>query len=347
MEYIHGGDSCRYQNVIDFSANINPLGIQLSVKKAVQESIESLTSYPDPYCCKLREALEQFYNIPKDYVICGNGASDLIYRAVFALKPQRAVLISPCFSEYEQALQMTDTDIDYYNVKKKDFLLKEDFLAMLTKEIDIVVLCNPNNPTGTLIEPDLMVQILEKCRQEHIFLLMDECFLEFCKEEKKYSLLPLCKTEKNIFVLRAFTKIYAIPSVRLGYGICSDKKLIEKMYLAGADWNVSGVAQMAGIAALKETEYISQSIKYIQKEREYIYQKLNQLNITFYPSEANYILIKSEINLKEKLLKEHILIRDCSNYKNLERGYYRIAVKKHEENELLISKLEKIMQKYG
>lgn len=348
MENIHGGDIYGIEDFIDFSANINPLGTPQSVKDAVFNELNNIMNYPDIYCRKLRNKLEKNYNINKDYIICGNGASDLIYRFVYALRPKKALVVAPSFAEYEQALKSTEqVDIVYYKLNHKDFCVHKEIIDYITEDLDVLFLCNPNNPTGICIPEPLLGDILEKCEEKNVFVLLDECFLDFLYNEREISYLEKVNKYSRLFILRAFTKMYAVAGLRLGFGVSSNRWLIEKMYTSGASWNVSSVAQAAGLAALDEVDIVEKTRQYIKQEKEFLYKGLSSLGISFINGEANYIFFKACCDLKYRLLQKGILIRDCSNYKNLEKGYFRIAVKTREENEKLLSAMKQVLQGYS
>ena len=342
MKTIHGGDIYHYENILDFSANINPLGTPEKVIEAVKHSLNDIVHYPDITCEALRTKIAEEEQVEKETVICGNGAADLIYRLVFAKKPKRALVLAPGFAEYEQALKAYGTTVIHYYLNHKDFRLDETFLEALTEDLDMLCICSPNNPTGAVIEPELLQRISSACKEKEIFLLMDECFNDFLEEPEKYTLLETAKKEKHIFILKAFTKMYGMAGIRLGYGICTDRILLEKMYEAGPPWNVSVLAQKAGIAALEERDYPKITREYIKKEKEKLYEKLDKLGIQYWKTEANYIFFKEKKGLKELFLEKGILIRDCSNYEGLEEGYYRIAVKSEKDNETLMEAWEEI-----
>lgn len=342
METVHGGDIYRNAGCVDFSANINPLGTPDAVKKAMQDSLEQVHHYPDIYCETLRETLAVFHGVQTGQVICGNGAVDVMFRFVFAAKPKQAVLLAPCFAEYEQALDLMGAKVWHYHLNPETFCLDEGFLDTLTENIDVVFLCNPNNPTGKTISHTLLSQIADRCRQCKIRLFMDECFLDFLPDEEKRSLVKRASKEPHIFILRAFTKMYAVPGIRLGYGICADKRLLAAMETAGPPWNVSVPAQAAGVAALEQKMFVEKTKCFVQEERIFLSEQLARLHIKFWESSANYIFFYDSRDLKQKLLEQGILIRDCSNYVGLSKGYYRIAVKDRESNEKLIAALEKV-----
>ena len=339
---VHGGDVYRHPQAIDFSANMNPLGVPPKVIEAAIESLSRINNYPDVFKSKLREALALYEGIASENIICGNGAAELIFALALALKPQKALLPVPTFAEYEQALQAVDCDIEYYQMVK-NFALDEDILMHIDKGCDILFLCNPNNPTGLVIDHDLMMKIVEKCQKCQTFLVVDECFQDFVETDKVQSLKKELSKYPQVFLLKAFTKRYAMPGIRLGYGLCKDLDVLKKMTLVMQPWNISIPAEAAGIAALKEQEYVEEAQKLVKEEREYLMDKLYSLPLKVYQSQANYIFFEGPDNLHEQCLQQNILIRDCSNYRGLLKGYYRIAVRNHEENEKLIAVLNKIL----
>jgi threonine-phosphate decarboxylase len=305
--------------------------------------------YPDTNCQALRQAISEVELITADHIICGNGAAELIFSLVFCLKPKKALLITPSFYEYENALSAVDCEIEYYELKEANrFELNEDFLSHLNAYIDIIFICNPNNPTGALIPVDIMEKILEKCERHHILLVVDECFMDFVKNTKNYSIKHRCVTSENLFLLKAFTKLYAMPGLRLGYGLCCNEKLLERMKQITQPWNISIPAQLAGIAALKEEEYVRKSLDILEKERYFWKGELIKLGVKVYASEANYIFFsildkKAKDKLYQECLNRGFLLRDCSNYKGLGQGYYRIAVKTREENRKLLAVLQEVL----
>jgi len=340
-EYKHGGDIYSNQVRLDFSANINPLGIPEGVQEAAQKAVADCIHYPDPYCRELTAAIAKKERVPESFILCGNGAADLIYRFVVAMKPQRAVILAPGFSEYEDALRAMDCEVQYHFLQEElRFRLTEEFLSELTEDIDVVFLCNPNNPTGQLIDQGLLKRILARCKEQKIFIFLDECFLDFVKEGDKHSLKKELQTNDTILILRAFTKMYAMAGLRLGYCICNNRKVLDSMVKCSQSWAISIPAQAAGLAALREKAYVKKTIEMIEEERNYLIEELYRLEIHFFPPTANYIFLKSEKDLYALLIERGILIRSCHNYPGLGYGYYRIAVKSHEDNSELIKALE-------
>lgn len=344
-KHVHGGDVYHYKNCVDFSANCNPLGTPESIKEAVIKSLDHVNDYPLVGCGPLKEAIAAYEGTDASDVICGNGAAELIFSLCRAGKPEHALVTGPAFAEYEQALDSVDCRVEHYWLEEEDgFLVREDFLSALHRELDIVFLCNPNNPTGRLIPREFLLEILECCRKLDIFLVVDECFLDFVKEPQDHTLKAYLKEYKNLFLLKAFTKRYAMAGIRLGYGLCGNQMLLEQMEGVTQPWNVSSLAQAAGLAALKETAYVETGRQLIFDESRYLKQEMEALGLKVFPSEANYIFFKGPEDLFLLCAEKGVLIRDCSNYPGLCKGYYRIAVKKHEDNRRLIQILGKILK---
>ncbi|QBE98689.1 pyridoxal phosphate-dependent aminotransferase [Blautia producta] len=341
--HAHGGDVYRHQNVTDFSANCNPFGTPESVKQAVARAMEQVCHYPDVKCERLREAISHYEGVPAEQIICGNGAADLIFALVLALKPKKALLPAPTFAEYEQALATVDCEMKRYVLKEDTgFFVGRDFLECITEELDIVFLCNPNNPTGVLMEQDFLEEVLFRCQKCGCILMLDECFVDFVEYPKEHTMKPFLEQNPGLFLLKAFTKRYAMAGVRLGYALCGNGPLLEKMQLVTQPWNVSVLAQEAGIAALSEKEYVERSMEAIHRERTRLLKSMGHLRYQTFASSANYIFFKGPENLYEQCLERGILIRDCSNYYGLSKGYYRIAVRLREENNRLLQVLEEI-----
>lgn len=339
---MHGGDIYSRKIRYDFSANLNPLGMPESVKKAVIESVKNCESYPDHFCRKLCRAIAEYEDFPAEKIVCGNGAADLVYRLVSALKPKKAVIAVPTFSEYEKALTENNTEIiKHYLSEENEFAADISILDYLENEIDMLFMCSPNNPTGKIIEENLLEAIAEKCRRNDIIFVCDECFLPFAVDSVSKSVRRFIN--ENIVILKAFTKIFSMAGLRLGYALFGNAELADILRNTGQFWSVSVPAQTAGIAALNEYDYIEKTVKLINTEREFLISELKNFGFKVYDSEANFILFRCEIPLDEMLLKEKIAIRNCNNYDGLGDGFFRIAVRNRNENEILISAVRRCM----
>lgn len=346
--YVHGGDVYRHPGVLDFSANINPLGTPPGVIRAARDSMERIRCYPDASQEALRRQLAKVLELREDWLIFGNGAAELIFALAGAVKPRQALVFAPSFAEYEQALAAVDCRIHRFFLKEEEgfvpgqALLEE--IRRLADSLDLVFLCNPNNPTGVLTDPGLLHEIADFCQDAGILLAVDECFLDFVRDPEKQTLKDLLGDHENLFLLRAFTKTYAMAGLRLGYGLCSNQELLLQMEMRLQPWNVSIPAQEAGIAALEETEYVERARRLVFEESGYLREQLEQLGYRVFASQANYLFFRGEEWLGEALLKEQIMIRDCSNYPGLSGGFWRIAVKTHEENQRLLQAVRKVRE---
>ncbi len=354
---IHGGDIysakeklSKMKNppvILDFSANINPFGLPEGVKQAIRVSVDSFDVYPDPRCREFVSRLSKHEGVSAEWIQCGNGAADLIYRAVYAVRPKKAMVLAPTFAEYEEALNAVSCRVVHYELQEKDgFQVGEGLLEALYKGLDMLFLCNPNNPTGQLVTKEFLLKLVRRCKTLGILLFVDECFNEFLDEPQEYTTKEFLKAFDNLIILKAFTKIYAMAGIRLGHCISANAGLLKKIREAGQPWSVSAPAQIAGIRAMEEKDYLIQTKKLILQERDYIIPHLKEFQITVIASNANYIFVKdscsTEKPLHEMLFEKGILIRNCDNYNGLGPGYYRICIRKHEENIKLIEALREM-----
>jgi threonine-phosphate decarboxylase len=332
----HGGNVYLYDIEHDFSANINPLGMPDSVKRAVISAVDDFEKYPDPNCTQLGFAVCEHERVPRENIVFGNGASDLIYRIVSAFKPRNAIVFSPTFSEYKKALQENGAAVrEILLNEESNFAYDDSIIGRITSDTDMMFLCSPNNPAGNVIEPGLLKRITRKCLDENVILVADECFIDFVQDSSRITAKNFLY--KNLIILKAFTKIYAMAGLRLGYAIFGDRKNAEHVRRNGSCWSVSVPAQTAGIAAVKETKFISETVELIGRERGFLTDSLNESGIKTYPSEVNFIFFRCEAPLDELLLKHKILIR------RWQHNYFRIAVRTREENIKLISAIKEVL----
>jgi threonine-phosphate decarboxylase len=349
---LHGGDI--YGKLIreawsgpflDFSVNTNLLGMPDAVKEALVRHQDDFERYPDPYCRELRAAISRADGVPEDTILCGNGASDLIFRLCLAVEPHTVLVCAPTFSEYEKAACLAGAlVVQYPLLEDEGFKLTERFLPYVGGETDaesgMIFLCNPNNPTGDLIEPALLEEIARRCREKGIVLVVDECFLPFTDAPSMTrSLSP------EIVVIRAFTKTFSLAGLRIGYMISSDRELLARCAVAGPFWSVSGPAQVAALAALGCSAWFEESKAILRVERGFLTEGLRALGLRVFESAANFLLfrVENEPNLVEKLIKRGILIRSCGNFWGLGEDFYRVGVKTHERNEKLIKAIGEVL----
>ena len=321
--------------MLDFSANINPLGMHGAVRDAVIRSVNDCARYPDPHCTALTEKLSEHERFPAAQIVCGNGAADLIFRIVQAFRPRRALIPVPTFSEYAFALRGISCEIREFKLNASEYYqLDSDFVSAISNETDIVFLCTPNNPTGQLIHPELLQYISEQCRSHRVLLVCDECFLRFAKDSAQYSL----RTFMNEYgiILQAFTKLYAMPGLRLGYALCGTEQIADTLRQSGQYWSVSVPAQAAGIAALQVPERIPETVRFVCRERVFLTDALRSSGFHVYDSAANFILLEAHPDFADRMEQHGILVRRCVDFHGLTDRHFRIAVRTHEENLALI-----------
>lgn len=342
---LHGGDRYGKKGMLDFSENVNPLGLPDSVKKALCSSIEDFAYYPDPFCRDLKAALSQAERIPAEWICFGNGAADLIYRAAFALKPKKALLPAPTFSEYERALNGVGCQCSFHFLKEsEEFRFTDRILEEIQPDLDWLVLCSPNNPTGWTVGQERLIRIAQKCLDCGVVLLLDECFLPFVENPEKETLKNELGIFPNVLLLGAFTKIYGMAGLRLGWLLCSSKKTLACLEQYAPPWNVSSPAQIAGTAALQDREYLARSRHLVKMERQRLFAALQELGATLYGSQADYLFFQWEHypDLDQYLENHGILIRPCRNYRGLGNSFYRIGIKTPDKNQCLLEALQKI-----
>ena len=350
MKMIHGGDWAGYEieygkAPLDFSANVSPLGLPEGVRAAALHALETADRYPDPRCRKLRAALSAHHGVPAENLVCGNGASDLIYRLCRVLKPRRAALFVPGFAEYALALREVGAAVTELPLPEADgFQLTEKQIGQIPRDCGLLFLCNPNNPTGRLAERETLHALLKRCREQGTFLAVDECFLDFCENAADRSLIGELAGTPRLAVIKAFTKTYAMAGLRLGYLLSGDAALAERLQNSGQPWPVSHIAQEAGIAALCETDYVNQILALITAERRRMTAALEALSLRVIPGQANFLLFRSpDAALAEKLRTRGVLIRDCANFAGLTAGWYRCAVRTAAENDILLEAIGEVL----
>ena len=380
----HGGNIYKVfreknlKEILDYSSNINPYGIPESLKSRIIENREILERYPDPDYVELREKLAHLNKIDISDIVLGNGATEIIFLFMKVINPKKILIVSPTFGEYERAVKATEIprdivslscsgdnknienkeiEIEYFELKESDdFKLNIGNLKNeLEKKYDLLIICNPNNPTGKFLKLAQTEEILKECNKYDTKLFIDEAFIEFLADGMKESIINTEENKKNLFVTRAFTKFFAIPGLRLGYGMYFDKELEQKISEKKEPWSVNNIAEMAGLTVLDDTEYIEKTLKWITKEKIYMYEKLNEISgIKVYETEVNFItgkidekLFSEGLNVKilrEKMLEQGILIRDASNFKFLDERFFRLAIKDRASNDRVIKAMKEIFQ---
>lgn len=332
--------------ILDFSANINPLGIPDSLKSAISQQLELAECYPDIEYKALHQALADYHHCVAQQIIAGNGATELIFAITAAIKPKKAMLLLPGFAEYRRALQQQQCEIVNYSLSEANhFQPDSTFLNAISADLDCLFICSPNNPTGQRIDSDLLNNIVAVCRQQQVYLIVDEAFIDFAGEH--YSLIPQLVDNPHLIVLRSMTKFFAIPGLRLGYLLNSNLVLLQQLKQQQQPWTINCFAELAGRTVLHDKAYIKATYQWLQQEQSYLFDKLSAFSVlTVYPPSANYIFFKchlSDVNLQEALLGHAILIRSCSNYPGLDNSYYRVAIKDRHANIRLLTALNQIL----
>lgn len=337
------------EDVIDFSANINFLGPPEQVIEAVKRNIYEIANYPEPNSNGLKQIIADRQCLEPENIIVGNGAVELIYQFVKVLKPTRALVVTPTFSEYSLALEAVDCQINYLKLQEDvDFKLDIPKLKPLLAQNEAVFICNPNNPTGSMISKADLYEIVNLAEKNGTYILLDEAFIHFIDEPCNHTMISEVIKSPNLFVLRSLTKIYAIPGLRLGYGV-GQERLVSSMEVKRDPWTVNYFAQLAGEVIFTEREYYKKSQRLNLQERDYFYQELKSFaQFMVYPPAANFILLNlketdyNSLELYNHLAQRGILIRNCSNLRGLNRNFVRFAVKSRQENMVLLKELRNL-----
>lgn len=331
MENRHGGDVYRNAVKYDFSVNINPLGVPEKVKAALAAAVEDVTRYPDAQAAELTATVAALEGVLEEWLMFGNGASELFTAVVRAVEPGVVTIPVPSFFGYEHAAKAGKGEIHYVSS-----------LNDIKPDTNLLFLANPNNPTGTVLERETLLERLEFCREHGVTVVLDECFMDFCREDG--SLRREVGRFPNLVLVRAFTKIFAVPGVRLGYLLCADEGLRREIGRQLPEWNLSCFAQKAGAACAREETFRAGTAAFVAQRRRELTAGLEALGLEVVgESQVNFLLLRSEKELYGPLLARGFLIRDCRNFRGLGAGYYRVAVKTREENQALLAALREIL----
>jgi len=362
LNKIHGGNiyeiaqkfGLNSDEIIDFSASINPLGLSKKAEKRLKEDLSAILHYPDPQCSGLRQALAEFHGLEADQILVGAGSTEFIYAIPRVLPIQRALIVTPAFSEYENALEClaekSNCNIHYFETREEDgFELNvESLLFALTQGYDALYLCNPNNPTGIIMDKKDLLRILTQTERGKVWFILDEAFIDFIEEE---SLKERVRMSSGLVILRSLTKFFALPGLRVGY-IIANPHIIQKFRENKEPWTVNALAQIAAVESLKDERYIPRTRKIIELERDHLTHGLRSIpGFIPYPSAANYLLVQlhpslnlSAAELQEKLIPNGILIRDCNSFHHLGPYFFRIAIRSRKENNTLLKALRLVQR---
>jgi L-threonine-O-3-phosphate decarboxylase len=331
---------------------VNPLGPSKKALEAAKNSFKEIPAYPDSNSNELRQAIASHFNVlNKNNVVVGNGSTELIYlfAEAFMKKGDTAIIPAPTFGEYESAVRKTGETPKFVKLDG-NFNIEANAFEQEMAGAKIVFLCNPNNPTSILVPNETLTGIIERALEQDSLVFLDEDFLEFVENEKALSLINKIKSYPNLFILRSFTKIFGLTGLRVGYGIASEE-IINVLLCAKIPWNVNCLAQAAAVAALKDQEHLRVTRELIKKEKTQLLTELAEIkSFKIFQPDANFFFIdirKSGLTateLKNKLLREGILIRDCTSFRGLDQYYIRVAVKTRVENEQLIEALKRTVK---
>jgi threonine-phosphate decarboxylase len=336
------------QELMDFSSNINPFGASSKAKDALIKNIDMVSIYPDPNYKNLKKSISNYCSCNDTNILLGSGATELISSFINIINPSNALLLSPAYSEYERELKKINCNISkYFHKKENDFKVDVDHLIENIKinNYELIIICNPNNPTGFAFSKEEMKKILEST---NAFVMVDETYIEFT-DMNMYSSTPLVDECTNLFVIRGTSKFFSTPGIRLGYGLISNKKVYEKIEQRLDLWNINIFATIMGEIMFKDKNYIEENINKIKNERDYLTKELKSIeDLKVFESKGNFILceIKSKkLNSKElyeKLIENKIVIRNATSFEGLDEYFFRVCTLKPEENKLLIKKLRDV-----
>ena len=331
------------EGILDFSASINPLGMAPGVRGALAGCLERLLHYPDKGAAELKDCLAAYHGVSSAQFAVANGSTELIHLMPRLVGGGRALIVAPAFAEYALALEKSGWQVDYFTLKSEDgFALSLPALQeKLAQNFDMLFVCNPGNPTGVLIPKGDVAALLGICQNNDTFLVLDEAFIDFCEVDSAKDLIG---GYEGAVLLRSMTKFFAIPGLRLGYAIGAPKT-IDAITSLQDPWSVNTAAQVAGIASLSDAAYCEATRSYVAAERDHLAVGLASLPCqVVFPSRANYLLVQlgngsSAAELRVRLLKKGVLIRDCSNFQGLDGSFFRVAVRLREENDRLLELL--------
>ncbi|MBC8552993.1 MAG: threonine-phosphate decarboxylase [Candidatus Brocadiales bacterium] len=334
--------------IIDFSASINPLGCPAYIRNAVAEQFNDIQHYPDSQCTDLRKAIAEKTPCNESNVIIGNGSNELFYLIPRALQPKKGVLLQPTFAEFSDAFRNSNVEVIEIINNDKIFPVINTNLSRL-KSINecMIFLCNPNNPTGQLTRREDIIDLVKDNPKR--LIVIDEAFMDFVEDDEKYSVIKDAPNMDNLIVVRSLTKFYGFPGLRLGYLVSNDS-IVDKLMQYKEPWTVNTIAQVAGMAAINDEEFAANTREYVSVEKSFLYECLTKINgIQPFQPTVNFILVRIEdkgvplSEIQNHLLKNNILIRNCSNFVGLDKNYFRVAVKTREENLKLLNALKLIM----
>ena len=338
-------------SITNFAGNVNPLGLPASVKEAVATHADLFSSYPDREYLSLRNVLSNYCDVPADYILPGNGSSELIALLIEARAPKHTLILGPTYSEYSRELTFSGSTQDYYHLQEtSDFRPDlDDLFHTLSDGYDFLIICNPNNPTSSAIFRDELKELLAFCKRKNIFVMIDETYVEFAPDISAITAVPLTKQFSNLMVLRGVSKFYAAPGMRFGYGITGNSEFLKTMREKQIPWSLNSLGAFAGEMLFQDHDYYQQTRNLILSERQKMYETIKKLpTFKIYPAYANFLLVKilkdgiTSFDVFERCIQKGLMIRDCSSFQCLEGEYVRFCIQMPEENQRLLDLLQTI-----
>lgn len=359
-DHFHGSDleaieKCYHikkEDIISFSANVNPLGISYQLRSTLADNLDAITTYPDREYTALRTCIATYAGTQPENVIVGNGSTELISLFIQTKHPKKALVLGPTYSEYEREIALGGGTTLYYPLKEEhEFHMDvEDFCSHLSDQLELLVLCNPNNPTSTAITCSQMRRILDACLQYGIFVMVDETYVEFAPEEKDVTSIPLTNYYTNLIILRGTSKFFAAPGLRLGYAVTGNQDLIKAINTRKNPWTINSLAEIAGRLMFPDEEYIRHTRELICGERDRLYNELSTWDsVTVYEASANFILMKirkpgiTSQDLFDHCIRKGLMIRDCSTFPFLDDHFVRFCVMLPEQNDRLLEAFKEVL----
>lgn len=362
-EHFHGSDLEKIEqyfgipkeSITGFGANVNPLGISPRMRQELARKLDVITAYPDPEYTELRKHIAAYTGCLPEQVIVGNGCTELISLFIQVLKPSKALIVSPTYSEYEREVRLAGGTVQYYALKEScDFQLEtDDFCKTLEEDIRLCIICNPNNPTSTATGPEDMRRILSWCKDRGIFVMIDETYAEFAPDDISVSSVGLLKDYDHFVILRGISKFFAAPGLRLGYAMCADRSLLTQIKERQNPWTLNSLADAAGALMFSDLDYIHKTRHLISSERERIYQELlTWKHIKVYKPYANFVLVRilkdgvTSYDVFLHAIRRGLMLRDCSNFPGLEdETFFRFCFMMPEKNTELLNCLKELLER--
>lgn len=347
----HGGDTYSYpQPLLDFSSNINPLGVPASFKKALVEQLDAFAVYPDLACRAVKQSVAAYLGVPAETVVPGNGAVEVIYQSLQAVGKKRVYGLAPTFSEYGRAAEMQR--LPYRDLQVFDATFEKVNLSVLLDQVEaesVLVICNPNNPTGTLIRRADLCELAAELLRRDCALILDEAFIEFTDQAAENTMLPWLESFPNLLVIRAATKFFGMPGIRLGYGITHCQGWTERIAERTLPWQLNTAAVIAAQVVLQDRDYQQASRSWIARERPWFLEQIRQLrDFEAIPSQANFVLVRilraalDANQLYDQMITKGFLIRKPEGFTGLSNDFFRLAIKDRRANQMLIAALKEV-----